>query len=136
MNIYTTIKIVEMECCNCGMPFGISDGFRTRKLNEGGLFFCPAGHSQHFSKSENQRLKDELAREKQKREQIEADRNWQRTERLKQEKYLGNQIRAQKGAKTRLKNRIANGVCPCCTRSFQNLHRHMENKHPEFVVQP
>ncbi len=42
--------------------------------------------------------------------------------------------RSEKAAKTRIKNRIANGVCPCCQRSFKDLHRHMQNKHPNFVA--
>lgn len=40
--------------------------------------------------------------------------------------------RAQKGQNTRLKNRIAAGVCPCCNRSFQNVARHMAGQHPDF----
>jgi hypothetical protein len=34
---------------------------------------------------------------------------------------------------TRLKNRAAAGLCTCCNRSFQNLRKHMEIKHPEQV---
>lgn len=28
--------------------------------------------------------------------------------------------------------RIRNGVCPCCNRSFKDVHRHMKSQHPEF----
>lgn len=28
--------------------------------------------------------------------------------------------------------RVKNGVCPCCNRSFQNLKRHMNTKHPNW----
>ena len=28
--------------------------------------------------------------------------------------------------------RTGNGVCPCCKRSFTNLRRHMNTKHPNF----
>jgi hypothetical protein len=27
---------------------------------------------------------------------------------------------------------VANGVCPCCNRTFQNLARHMAGKHPDY----
>lgn len=37
-----------------------------------------------------------------------------------------------KGVATRLKNRAAHGVCPCCNRTFQQLARHMSAKHPDF----
>jgi hypothetical protein len=42
---------------------------------------------------------------------------------------------AQKGQKTRIKNRIARGVCPCCNRSFADLGAHMQQKHPHFTEQ-
>lgn len=34
--------------------------------------------------------------------------------------------------KTRIKNRVKNGVCPCCNRTFENLARHMQAKHSDF----
>ena len=40
---------------------------------------------------------------------------------------------AYMGQVTRLKNRAANGVCPCCTRHFQNLQAHMAKKHPDYT---
>ena len=39
---------------------------------------------------------------------------------------------AARGQVTKLKNRAAAGVCPCCNRQFQNLKNHMATKHPEF----
>lgn len=41
-----------------------------------------------------------------------------------------------KGVVTRTRNRIANGVCPCCDRSFTNLQRHMASKHPDYAHAP
>ena len=46
---------------------------------------------------------------------------------------LGGDRHAAKGQISKLKKRASAGVCPCCNRSFQNLRRHMGNKHPEFV---
>jgi len=43
------------------------------------------------------------------------------------------QRRAEKAAKTRIKNRIGNGVCPCCNRTFKDLASHMKCKHPEYA---
>lgn len=28
--------------------------------------------------------------------------------------------------------RFANGVCPCCNRSFENVARHMRTQHPDY----
>jgi hypothetical protein len=36
------------------------------------------------------------------------------------------------GQVTRIKNRVKNGVCICCNRSFSDLHQHMLTKHPDF----
>lgn len=33
---------------------------------------------------------------------------------------------------TKTRKRIANGVCPCCHRTFQNLARHMAGQHPAY----
>lgn len=40
---------------------------------------------------------------------------------------------AQRGVLTRLKNRVAAGVCPCCHRSFKQLSEHMKMKHPDYT---
>lgn len=45
---------------------------------------------------------------------------------------LGRSLTAQRGATKRLSNRVKNGVCPCCTRSFHNLREHMKTQHPDF----
>ena len=47
---------------------------------------------------------------------------------------LRRRLSATKGVVTRTNNRISNGVCPCCTRSFQNLKRHMTSQHPGYKV--
>jgi hypothetical protein len=39
---------------------------------------------------------------------------------------------AVRGHITRLKNRIAKGVCPECHQAFPSLARHMETKHPAY----
>lgn len=77
------------------------------------------GHSWVY-KGENleQKLKrreDELARTRADRDQVKASN------------------RALKGVVTRTKKRVGNGVCPCCNRTFQQLARHMEAKHPEYA---
>lgn len=90
---------------------------------------CPLGHSFIPGKhTEIDRLRDELARARHREEQAAAARDvaWL-TVRLRDR-----QIAARKGQLTRLKNRVGNGVCPCCNRYFANLHRHMDKQHPEW----
>ncbi len=50
---------------------------------------------------------------------------------------LRDELLARTEELTSLKNRIANGVCPCCNRTFVNLGRHIGTKHPQFMrVEP
>lgn len=60
------------------------------------------------------------------------DRNAQLVAQLDQTKA---ELRAQKAAATRAKKRAANGVCPCCNRTFKQLARHMVGQHPEYVAE-
>jgi DNA repair exonuclease SbcCD ATPase subunit len=82
-------------------------------------FYCPNGHKQWYvGESEAEKLRRELKR----KEQEVAD---QVRARLQAQSDLDK-------AERKLK-RVAKGVCPCCNRSFANLHKHMETKHPEVV---
>lgn len=42
---------------------------------------------------------------------------------------------ALKGVATRMRNRAAAGVCPCCNRTFSQLATHMKKQHPDFGKQ-
>lgn len=65
----------------------------------------------------------------------ERDALLQREETLKaQRRNLEVALTKEQRSKARLKKRVQNGVCPCCTRSFTNLRRHMATKHPEHTA--
>lgn len=133
MTTTTSILILEsITCGECCIPFALERAHLQMLKNSGDKFYCPNGHHINYTKSENQRLKDELAREKQRAEQREASLKGTADYYRRDRDETVRKLTAQKAAKTRLKNRIANGVCPCCTRSFENLQRHMTNQHPEF----
>lgn len=117
-----------ITCCNCACTFAMSEAHYLRRRDDGKAFWCPNGHEQFFSESTVKRLEKELETEKKRHEWTKADLNYTRT---KRDEYA-RKVVAQKAAKTRLKNRIANGVCPCCNRTFQNLVAHMKTQHPEF----
>lgn len=121
------IQLATIECCRCGITFGVPELFERTRRNDHQLFYCPAGHSQYFSgKSEAEKLRDILEAE---RQSYARAREFAEN-RLRYAKY---DIAAAKGKLTKLKNRIANGVCPCCGRTFVQLQRHISNKHPEFA---
>lgn len=121
--ILTHTETYEIEhCCTCGMAFAMTRDFKQRRINDHDWFYCPAGHSQHYTAK------------------TEAQKQLERAERL--ERTLANRdesLRAEraahavtKGKLTKTKNRIANGVCPCCSRTFANLGRHMSSQHPDY----
>ena len=126
--VLQTLRFETIHCCKCGMTFAVPADIRSRWQASGSFFYCPAGHSQHYSESQVQKLEKQLSAERKYKEWAEQDARNQRIYREQAER----KVIGQKAAKTRLRNRIKNGVCPCCTRSFANLRAHILTKHPEF----
>lgn len=123
--------LVVIDCCACGMLFGVPRDLDKRNREDPGRsFYCPSGHGQHYTgPTEADRLRREL-------EMVERQRDWAETARQAardQAERAERSAAAYKGRVTRLKNRAAAGVCPCCTRHFENVERHMANKHPDFT---
>jgi hypothetical protein len=114
-----------ITCYKCGLTFGLIEDHIYMLRRSGNNFYCPNGHPQAFVETEEARLEKQLIQEAKYREQLETE--LQSSERSKA---------ALRGVVTRTRNRIAKGVCPCCNRQFQNLHRHMETQHPDYEKQP
>lgn len=130
IEINTRFEVIY--CYECKIPFAVPAVIRADWQQNGENFYCPNGHIQHYTESDVQRLNKKLKREQ---EQLELERK--RTQWAQQAaRNAENRRRAEKAAKTRIKNRVAKGVCPCCNRSFPNLHRHMETKHPDYTETP
>lgn len=122
------VAMVEMECMHCQSPFAMSHVKYDRCMESGEKFFCPNGHESHFGENKNARLKKQVA-------QLESDRDYERDRANRHAARADTtefRRRAQVGVTTRLKNRIAKGVCPCCNRTFADLARHMKTKHPKY----
>lgn len=109
-------------CAACGVVFAAPECLLRQRREEGGSFFCPNGHSLRYTKSEVQKLRDRLDR-------AEARVQFQSDQREAAERSAA----AQRGANTKLRKRIAAGVCPCCHRSFSNLQRHMSGQHADYA---
>lgn len=115
-----------LRCRNCGMAFAMTTEFQRRRSNDHKEFYCPAGHSQYYTGlTEAQKLKDQLERECQQRKAAEARASMAAHERDRIAK-----------AHSTMRQRVVNGVCPCCNRTFQNLLNHMRTEHAEFVSTP
>ncbi len=118
---YVSTTLAVQTCCNCGMLFGVQADWDAAREQDHKNFHCPAGHPQHYTGESNKDKAERL----QKRFEEERSLRWaaEHKEEL-----------AKKRLK-RVKERVANGVCPCCNRTFGNLHRHMKARHPEFKKQ-
>ena len=118
------------HCGECGGTYALNARYVRQKEEKGGYWHCPyCRTSWGYGESENDRLKAEVKRTHDRRKRAEAAR--ERAEKLAAHEAA--RAAGFKGALTKTKNRIAAGVCPCCNRSFQDLRRHMESQHPDFV---
>jgi hypothetical protein len=119
--------------CWCGCPVAVpSDLYKFARRHPEQAIYCPLGHTFVWKKSEADRLREQLDNERDRRARYQAE--------LDQAKA---HLRGARIAKTRFKNerdrlrtRAAAGVCPCCQRTFQQLARHMQAKHPDYPPEP
>ena len=119
-----TATLVAIECGECGVTFAATETFIAARRADHRTFYCVNGHSRYYpQKSEAEKLRARLR-------SVEA----QLTSTSDQLQATERQRRAQKGQVTRLRNRIAAGVCPCCNRSFQDVRAHMQGQHPDFAM--
>lgn len=110
-----TEEFITETCITCGITFAFP-ATRQRWLKQDHQnFYCPNGHAQHYpAKSDAEKLREQL---------------------VEKERQLGIEQRnrlALEQQNAQLMRRAKNGTCPCCKRTFSNMARHMQSKHPEF----
>ncbi len=103
-----------MECGECGINYYVPYWFYRERKDHGKGWTCPNGHSRIYRESDVDRLKKQI-------EALKVDRD-----------RVSNRADSLDRVLKRTKARIARGVCPECKRSFPNLHRHMDAKHPGY----
>jgi hypothetical protein len=125
-----TVSVARIACGGCGGVYAISEKYRKQKEQEGGGWHCPYCQcSWGYWDGENEKLKKQV-QEANDRLAGERARHDQTREALAHEKHGARSVR---GHLSRVKKRVAAGVCPCCNRTFQNLARHMVGQHPSFI---
>ena len=113
------ISFITEQCCRCGIAFAMTKDFHDKRVQDKLSFSCPAGHSQHYiGKTNEQKLREQLANEKSISEAAKARAIKFESERKQVTK-----------AHLKMRERVMNGVCPCCNRTFQNLMKHMQTQH-------
>jgi hypothetical protein len=119
-----TLNLVVVECYSCTIQYGIPASLNKMLLDKrsNATTYCPNGHGWCYTgQTAEERVRAAEARA------THADDQRQAAER---------RVTAYKGQLTKVKNRVANGVCPCCSRTFVNLARHMAGRHPDFTTEP
>lgn len=122
-NTSRSLRLFVFDCGDCGVIFGIDEVYDERRRKDGKRFYCPNGHWMAYSETEA----DKLRKEK------EAIRTRWMAE-VDQRQAAENEAAAAKASEIRIRWRVGNGVCPCCSRTFPGLAAHVAAKHPEFLT--
>ena len=128
------VNLSAEACCKCGFTTWMATEFLRQCKTDKKSFHCTScGQCQGwFGDNEADKLRKQLVQAR-----AETERERKRKEWAEQEtRNIELRRRAQQGVVTRIKNRVGNGVCPCCTRSFANLRSHMATKHPTYSKEP
>lgn len=116
-----------LTCPSCGVRYAIPEIYRAKRLEDGKSWHCPNGHSLSYHETEADKLRKQLE-EEQKRTRYAQHQVEQERTRVRGLKIKVGKVEA---AKKRIEDRVHAGVCPCCTRSFANLRRHMATQHSD-----
>jgi hypothetical protein len=119
--------------CEVWIPDALYEAASASRGPFGIQFFCGYGHRQHYVVGETEAEKFRRQRDQLAQRLAERDDEIARQRGLREE--TERRLTATRGVVTRIKNRVGHGVCPCCTRSFQNLARHMAAKHPSYAAE-
>jgi hypothetical protein len=116
--------------CWCGINHAIpSDLNAWANASAKNAVHCPLGHEWVRRESEAAKVRRQLERERERATLLRS--------RVDQERARGDheaaRARGYKGALTKVKKRVGNGVCPCCQRSFPDLAAHMAGQHPDYA---
>lgn len=120
--IKVTCDLEVHDCCVCGIHFGVPPRLIAQKRDKGGTFYCPNGHQLGWNETELDRLRKQAERARAAETAAQDQRD-----------AAERSARALRGVITRERRRVANGVSPCCNRSFADLAWHMAGQHPDYV---
>ena len=122
-------------CVTCKCDVWITDAlYESAKAGASVItFYCGYGHPQVFAKGETDL--DKMRRERDRAFQRLAEKDDEIRRQRDMREQTERRLSASKGQVTKIKNRVGHGVCPCCNRTFGDLARHMNTKHPTFTAQ-
>lgn len=120
-----THRLETITCGSCGVDFAVPERLHAELVQTKRAWYCPNGHNRHFTgESDSDKLK---------RVQVELGIALAQRDAARNQRDAEARTKAQTLGKMKaLKGRVKNGVCPCCSRRFVQLARHMATKHPDF----
>jgi hypothetical protein len=117
-------ETLEVTTCWCGIHLAVPDNLLRHAHQGQTSIYCPLGHQFSWKESARSDLERAQKRLAETERRLAAERDLRAdTER---------RLTAQKGQTTKARKRAAAALCPCCNRSFVQLRRHMEAKHPDY----
>lgn len=126
------VTLSRVDCGSCGGVYAITERHHDWCRENSKSWTCPyCGVGWGFNHDGSPLKKAQRALEEEKRRAAAAEGRARR-EQERAECALRSAA-AYKGQVTKVKKRVANGVCPCCNRHFENLHRHMQDQHPDWA---
>lgn len=132
-------EVITMEtiiCYKCAIPFAVPSQYKAILRSSQETFYCPNGHNQCYSVSTEATLRQKLDAAEKEKARLKEVADYNIREASSWRDQWEKQLKAKKAVAAKLKKtetRIANGVCPCCNRTFKDLQKHMATKHPEQV---
>ncbi len=120
------IEFIQIECADCNQSFAITKTLWKRRKEDHKTFYCPDGHSNYYpQKTELEKTKEELYR-------AQRSRDWYESLAAERRRSMS----SLKGQITKTKNKLVKGNCPECDEHFEDLAKHIQCKHPEFMPEP
>lgn len=132
MTTLTFTGELTVTSCWCGIRLAIPSSLYREAHNNGVAVYCPLGHTFVWKETEADRLRAQIKQTEHSLRIARASMTAARDQRDAAERSNA----AYKGWITRLRNRIANGVCPVadCHRHFENVERHIATVHPDWAA--
>jgi DNA-binding XRE family transcriptional regulator len=105
--------------CGCHQ-FAVLASVKEKWQNTHKSWWCPqCGSCRHYTGETNDQRRLREAQQKATEAQLRASQA---------EAKAASVVKSYK----KIRDRVKNGVCPCCNRTFENLARHMSTQHPDF----
>lgn len=134
--ITISTELTSMTCPHCAGVYALSQSYLDEARRKGGFkqcWTCPyCKNSRGYGKSKHEEELELLQKKLAAAESSTKHYRELRDYAQKESAHFRKSRDGFKGQLAKVKKRVGHGICPCCNRSFEDLRRHMEAKHPGF----